>query len=379
MKIAIDASRAVNEKAGIGRYTLELTRQLLKSDSKNTYLLLVSFMRSSSRKEKIIKEFRTYKNVEVKILRIPGNLKEKVWGWKLPWFQRFLKDADIFYAPSFLEVNLGLNLPQVVTIYDLTTFLFPEHLGKKMSDFFNLKTKQACSKASKIIAISKSTKNDLEKILKIKESKIAVIYPGQNILNAPAKNLPLSLKAKSYILTVGTIEPRKNLIGLFKAYAILPLRLQEKYPLVVVGSYGWNTGKIFNVLTHLKLENKVKFLGFVSDAILSKLYKEAAVFVYPSLYEGFGFPVLEALSFSTPVVTSNISSLPEVAGKAAILVDPQDPKSISSGLQKILEHKEETALLKENARVQANKFSWSAAARETLAVFDEVVKKVHEN
>lgn len=248
-----------------------------------------------------------------------------------------------------------------------------------MSDFFNLKTQQACSKASKIIAISKSTKNDLEKILKIKESKITVIYPGRNLIGTMAKNLPSFLKAKSYILAVGTIEPRKNLISLFKAYAILPPRLQEQYPLVVVGAKGWNTGKIFDILNHLKLENKVKFLGFVPDAMLGKLYKEAAVFVYPSLYEGFGFPVLEALSFGTPVVTSSISSLPEVAGKAAILIDPQDPKSISSGLQKLLEHKEEIALLKGNARIQANKFSWSTAARETLVVFDEVVKKVHED
>ncbi|KKQ18722.1 MAG: Glycosyl transferase, group 1 [Berkelbacteria bacterium GW2011_GWA1_36_9] len=378
MKIAIDASRAINEKAGIGRYTLELVRELTKSDLKNTYLLLFSFMRSSRHKEKIIKEFRALKNVEVKILRIPGNLKEKVWGWKLPWFRRLLKDADIFYAPSFLEVNLGLNLPQVVTIYDLTTFLFPEHLGKKMSEFFNLKTKKACLTATKIIAISKSTKNDLEKILKIDPKKITVVYPGQNVLGTPTKNLPQNLKAKSYVLVVGTIEPRKNLINLFKAYAILPPRLQEKYPLAIVGARGWNTGKTYDALEHLKLKDKVKFLGFVSDSVLAKLYKEAMVFVYPSLYEGFGFPVLEALSFNTPVVTSNNSSLPEVAGKAAILVDPQDPKSISSGLQKLLEHKEEISLLKENARSRIGKFSWEKTAREILVVFKEVVKKTHE-
>lgn len=375
MRIAIDASRAVNEKAGIGRYTLELIRHLLAVDQKNEYLLIFSFMRSNSHKEKIIKEFQKYPKVQTKVFHLPGHLKEKMWDWQLPWFKHWLGKTDIFYAPSFLEVNLGLKIPQVVTIYDLTTLLFPKHLGKTMTERYNLKTKRACQKVQKIIAISKSTKNDLIKLLKVPAAKIEVIYPGKNDLESPAANLPKGLKSKSYILAVGTIEPRKNLIGLFKAYALLPIALQEKYPLVVAGAEGWNTGETFNCLKVLKLEDKVKFLGFVSDGVLSKLYQETALFVYPSLYEGFGFPVLEALSFGVPVITSDISSLPEVAGSAAVLVEPRKSKSISNAIQKLLEHKEEADKLRHLAKKQADKFSWQKTAKETLKVFEEIGRK----
>lgn len=371
MKIAIDASRAINEKAGVGRYSLELIKKLIELDKENEYLLLFSYVKKNAHKETIIRSLKK-SNVQTKVFRLPGNLKEKVWGWQLPWFRYFLDGADLFYAPSFFEINMGLKIPQVVTIYDLTTFLFPEHRNEAVSKRLNLRIKQACQKAAKIIAISQSTKKDLEKYLEIPSSKIKVIYPGRNKLPKPVKNLPLSLKSQSYILTVGTIEPRKNLAGLFKAYAILPPPLQEKYPLVVVGAVGWNTGETFDVLDRLKIKDKVKFLGFVSDAVLAKLYREAAVFIYPSFYEGFGFPVLEALSFGRPVVTTDISSLPEVAGRAAVFVDPKDPNSISSGLQKVLEHKEEAGRLQGLAKAQAQKFSWEKAAKETLKVFEEI-------
>lgn len=371
MFIAIDASRAVNETAGIGRYCLQLIKKLIEIDKTNHYLLLFTYFQKDSKKEKIINGLRQA-NVDIKTIMIPGQLKEKLWGWRLPLLSNLTKNSDIFYAPSFFEVNMGLKTPQIVTIYDLTTFLFPSHRGKEVSKRLNLRTKIACLKAQKIIVISKSTKNDLIKILKISQQKIQVICPGRTEFLKCAKNLPAGLKRKSFILTVGTIEPRKNLIGLFKAYALLAPQLQEKYPLVIVGAKGWNSGDIYEVIKNLKIIDKIKFLGFVSDLTLAKLYKEAAVFAYPSLYEGFGFPVLEAMGFGTPVVTSNVSSLPEVAGKAAILVDPHDPQVISSGIQRLLEHNQEAIELGKRGLIQAKKFSWEKAARETLKVFREV-------
>lgn len=374
MLIAIDASRAVNEKAGIGRYTRELIEKLIEIDQENQYLLLFTFGRGDKQKEKAIREFRR-PNTQIKTWRLPGNFKEKVWGWQMPWLKYLLQSdgarSDIFYAPSFFEVNLGLALPQVVTIYDLTTFIFPEHRGKEVSQRLNERTLKACCLAKKIIAISQSTKKDLVKF-KIPEAKIEVIYPGKTEFARIAPRLPQGLKSHSYILAVGTIEPRKNLIGLFKAYALLPLALQEKYPLVVAGAEGWKTGEIFASFGRLRLEGKIKFLGFVSDALLAKLYREAALFVYPSLYEGFGFPVLEAMSFGTPVITSNVSSLPEVAGEAAVLVDPQDPLALSSAIQRLLEHSGEAEDLRKKAKAQAEKFSWEKNAKEILKVFEEV-------
>ncbi len=378
MKIAIDASRAINEKAGIGRYTRELVKKMIEVDKKaclpagrNQYLLIFSFFRQSPQKEKLIKTFEN-SNAKIKILKIPGALKEKAWQWRLSWYEKFLEGADVFFAPSFFEVNFGLKIPQVVTIHDLSTFIFPSHRGENVSQRLSKRAKAAAKIAKKVISVSESTAQDTIKYLNVNQTKIKVIYPGITDLPTPVKNLPASLKPQSYILFVGTIEPRKNLIGLFKAYALLPPRLQEKYPLVIVGAEGWQTGEIFATIRLLNLEDKVKFLGLVSDNILTKLYQEAAVFVYPSLYEGFGLPVLEALSFGTPVVTSNISSLPEVAGPAALLVEPQEPKSIARGLQRLLEGKFERENLRKKAQKQVQKFSWDRAAKETIKVLEEV-------
>ncbi len=263
MKIAIDATRAVIESAGIGRYTHNLVKKMLEIDQKNQYLLIFSYFRSDTAKEKLIKSFQR-DNVEIKKLRIPGSLKEKIWGTKMPILNGIVKDADVFYAPSIFEVNLGLKIPQVLTIYDLTTFLFSEHRGKEVSERLNRRTREVVKSAKKIIAISEATKSDLIKILKTPPAKIQVIYPGKNDLGEPAKKLPRNLGKNSYILAVGTIEPRKNLIGLFKAYALLPKHLQIKFPLVVVGAKGWNTGETFEALKTMKLADKVKFLGFLS-------------------------------------------------------------------------------------------------------------------
>lgn len=371
MKIAIDATRAVIEKAGIGRITFQLIENLLKIDHKNQYLLFFSYFRKSPEKERLIQQFKK-SNVEIKTFKIPGGLKEKIWAWKIPWFNKTLEKSDVLLAPSFFEVNLGVKIPQVVIIYDMTTFLFPDQRGQEVSERLSKRTRMACRKAEKIIAISEATKRDILNILKIPSSKVVVAYPGLTRLPKPIMKLPSGLKEKSYILFVGTIEPRKNLIGLFRAYSRLSAQLQEKFPLVVVGAQGWNTGETYQVLREENLKDKVIFLGFQDDKMLAKLYQEAAVFVYPSLYEGFGIPIIEAMSFGTPVITSNISSMPEAAGKAALLIDPTEPKMISSALQRVLEGKAKPkpSLLK----AQAKKFSWLKVAKETLKALEEVAK-----
>jgi len=342
-------------------------------DDRNKYLLICSYFRSDKIKKAIIKIYER-SNVEIKYIKIPGKVKESLWHSNLPLAKRFLGKADVYLAPTFLDVISNLKIPQAVVIHDLSTFKFPEHLGKKQAEYFNRQTRLACKIASKIIAISENTKKDLIEILKVPEKKIEVIYPGQSPFPEVAANLPASLKEKSYILSVGTVEPRKNLIGLFEAYALLTPALQEEYPLAVVGARGWNTGKTFEVFSALNLENKVKFLGFVPDKVLAKLYKEATVFVYPSLYEGFGIPVLEAMGFGLPVVTSDNSSLPEVADNAAVLVDPTSSKSISEGLQRLLEHKNEAQLLSQKAKDQAKKFNWQNAARAVLKTLQNLVQ-----
>ncbi len=373
MKIAIDASRVVNEKAGIGRYSANLIHNLIDQNPKDNFLLICNFVRHKNEKRGEMEKYRRG-NVRIKYLKIPGKLKEKIWHSKLSIAQKYLEDSDVYLALTFLDVITNLKIPQAVVIHDLTTFKYPDHLGKKLSHYFNRQTLQACTLAAKIIAISKSTKNDLIDILKIPENKIEVIYPGQNKFPEMAATLPAGLKNQGYILAVGTLEPRKNLTGLLEAYALLPPSLSEKYPLVIAGGKGWNAGKIFDLVSGLHLEDKTKFLGFISDKTLARLYHEAALFVYPSLYEGFGLPVLEAQSFGVPVVTSNVSSLPEVVGESGILVDPHDLQALTSAIQRLLENKTEAQKLGEKGLKQAKKFSNEISARKVSQILKSLVK-----
>jgi len=377
MKIAIDASRAVNEKAGIGRYTKEIIENLLKIDKKNKYVLFFSYFRRDKEKEKYIESLKACHpaRVKVKFLKIPGSLKEETWRWKINWLEKFLDLPDVFFAPSFFEINYGLKAPQVVTIHDLTTFLYPLHRGKEVSARLSNRAKEAARISQKIIAISKATATDATKFLDTLSTKIEVIYPGLSVLDGPSNSLPEGLESKSYLLYVGTIEPRKNLVGLLRSYEMLPEKLQKKYPLVIVGAKGWNTGKIWRVLQSLKSKENIKFMGFLPDPILAKLYKEAAVFVYPSFYEGFGLPVLEALGYGVPVVTSNCSSLPEVTEEAALLIDPADNKSIARAIQRLLGNSSARSDLGKKGKIQARKFSWENAAKETLRILEEVANE----
>jgi glycosyltransferase involved in cell wall biosynthesis len=305
-------------------------------------------------------------------LRLPGRIKEILWGWKLPWYKHYLNGCEMLFAPSFFEVNMGLNIPQVTSIHDLSACLFPDQRGKSLSRFLCQRAKLACEKAQKIIAISKSTKNDLVRLYKIPSGKITVTYLAGKSFKKVANQLPDGLKKDSYILATGTIEPRKNLSRLFQAYAKLDEKTTAQYPLVIAGAKGWNTGLIYQTIKRLNLKDKVIFLGYISDESLARVYQDCLFFVYPSLYEGFGIPLLEAFSFGKTVLTSDVSSMPEVSGDAALLVDPNNVDDIARGLEKLIS--DDTLRLKLQALSQkrAKDFSWVKTASQTLQVLESV-------
>jgi glycosyltransferase involved in cell wall biosynthesis len=231
--------------------------------------------------------------------------------------------------------------------------------------------------AHKIIAISECTKQDAVRLYGIEETKITVIHGGVDSYFSPASpeaaaavrlryNLP-----ERYILYVGTIEPRKNLITLLEAYRALRNR-ETGVKLVIVGKKGWRYENFFEKLEEIGLEDDVVFPGFVPDQDLPAVYTMADVFAFPSLYEGFGLPVLEAMACGTPVVCSNTSSLPEVAGKAAVLVSPQDVRGWREALDRILTSDELRADLRQHGLRQAAGFTWESAARKTCDAYREV-------
>jgi glycosyltransferase involved in cell wall biosynthesis len=366
MKIAIDITRAIVENAGISRFTREIAKNLVKIDPQDRFVLVSTHFRESEGKNRQLQEFIA-PNVKIKRIKLPGSFKEYAWGLPWGWYENLLNNAEVLLAPSFFEVNLGFNLPQVVIIHDMTSFLFPEQRGIEVSARHSKRVKKVCAKAKKIIAVSQSTKNDLVRLLKIQPSKIKVVYPGQTEFPGGGQ-LSLNVKSKNYVLFVGTLEPRKNLKKLVQAYALLSEELRQNFPLIIVGAKGWME---IDELEEIRETRGVRWLGYVSEADLGELYRNAAVFAYCPVYEGFGLPVIEAQQFGVPVLTSNISSLPEAVGGGGLQVDPNDINAISKGLQKLLEDKKLREELGQKAKIHAQQFSWGTAAKETLEILKE--------
>lgn len=368
MVIGVDGFEAsVANRVGVGRLGVEILRGLARLDEKNFYRIylpqppLVDLPKAGSRWVYCLAHWHRF------------------WSQLSLPFELFLDRQKIaaflslsHYAPRFCPV------PYAIFILDLSYLYFPKMF--KEGDRYKLVnwTKYSVTKARRIMAISQATKNDIIKFYQINPKKITVVYPGimpvKTLNSSPQTILKKYAITGDYLLYVGTLQPRKNLVRLLEAFS----QISAQYPklkLVIVGKKGWLYDEIFRKTKQLFLQDKVIFTGFVSDDGLPYLYRGASALVLVSLYEGFGFPVLEAMSYGTPVVCSNVSSLPEIAGGAAILVEPTDSGKIREGLLKVLGlSPTEREKLVEKGRVQAKKFTWEKAAKETLAVIEGMAK-----
>jgi len=269
--------------------------------------------------------------------------------------------------------------PSVVTIHDMTLWLFPQYHYRRrllaMRPFVPL----AARRAAAIIAVSQSTKADIVRILGVEESKVHVVYEAPSPQFQPLESVAeLERVRRRYglpprlILYVGTIEPRKNLVRLLEAYARLRTRHGIDHGLVFVGRRGWKDEAVFAAVERLELGEEVRFLGYVPASDLVALYNLADLVAFPSLYEGFGLPVLEAMACGTPVVTSPNGSLREVAGSAAELVDPCDVDSIAAGLWRVLRDPARQEELCACGLAQAARFGWDQTARQTRQIYARV-------
>ncbi|MCJ7792859.1 MAG: glycosyltransferase family 4 protein [Candidatus Marinimicrobia bacterium] len=273
---------------------------------------------------------------------------------------------NVFFTPGHYSPRWS-PCPTVMSLMDLSYIHFPEMFRKR--DLHQLRSWTAYSvrKAKKIFTISQSSQNAIIKEYRVEPEKVVVTYPG---LTMTKKSKKIDLKEYGvegdFLLYVGTLQPRKNLEKLIEAFA----QLEDKdLKLVIVGKKGWLYEEIFTKVKQMDLEKRVVFTGFVPNEDLAAFYEKAQCFVLVSFYEGFGLPVLEAMSYGCPVVASKVSSLPEVVGEAGILVDPNKPKEIARGIEKAIKNREE--LIKKGYQ-QAKKFSWEKCAQETLKVLEEV-------
>lgn len=374
MRIAIDASRAVSKNwGGPENYSYYLIQALGEVDPKNKYTLYVNTHPPRA--------LTKNPNFEIKYLPLP-----RLWTQVGLSLESFFTPADILFIPAHTIPFLRRpSLKTVVTIHDLAAeyledfYRFPGRL------YLNKLTEYCAHHATRIIAVSNSTKSDLIRLLSIDEKKVRVIYEGynRNLFKPSSEEEIQAVKDKykidgSYILFVGTIQPRKNLVRLTDAFFRLLKTTTIKDPktnlkLVLVGKRGWLCDEIYAKPRKLGIENQVLFLGHIPDRDLAVLLSGAEVLAYPSLYEGFGLVILEAMACGTAVVTSKTSSLPEAAGEAAILVDPYSVDEIHQALRRVLEDKDLRLKLQQNGLNWVKNFSWEKTARETIRVFEEIM------
>jgi len=297
----------------------------------------------------------------------------------LPWVLLRL-GVDVCHFTNGVA-SLWTPCPTVVTVHDMTLWLFPQHHYRRrllaMRPFIPL----AAHRATAIIAVSHSAKADIGRILGVPAEKVTVIYeaPGPAFRPLALGSVLESVRQRyrlpeRFLLYVGTIEPRKNLVRLLEAFACLRLTGTIPHGLVFVGQRGWKYAPVFAAVERLGLSDAVRFLGYVPTMDLVALYNLADALVFPSLYEGFGLPVVEAMACGTPVVTSPNGSLGEVAGDAALFVEPTRVESIAEGLRQVVQDRTRREELRARGLARAARFTWAQAADETRQVYAEAVK-----
>jgi glycosyltransferase involved in cell wall biosynthesis len=372
MIIGFDGSRAfVKNRTGTENYSYQLLKHLAKIDQTNKYLV---YLRPSSDLG------------ELSYLKKQPNFHFKTLNYPRLWTQfglakhTFSDKLDVLFVPAHtLPLIRRPNLKTVITVHDLGSEYLPKTHQLKQRLYLGLMQKFQLKGATKLIAVSKATKDDLINRLEIGPEKINVIYEGfDQSLFKPVKSDVLvdslkefDLKIKDYFLFVGTIQPRKNLERLIKAYDQSYGQTPNGPKLVLAGSKGWLSDEIYKLRDSFNLQKKVLFLGRVEDSRLPALYSGAIGLVFPSLFEGFGLPILEAFACDCPVICSNIPSLREVAQNSAILIDPEDTKSISAEMNQLLNDQVRESYIKKG-QLRLRDFSWEKCARETLAVIASI-------
>ena len=281
--------------------------------------------------------------------------------------------VDVVHAPVNVAPLLA-PAPTVVTVHDLAFLRFPEQYPGAKQRYLNLLTRRSVERASRVIAVSENTRRDVLQNYRVPAARVVTVPNGLDPAVKPVTD-PAALAAfrrehglpERFLLFVGTLQPRKNLVGLLRAVARAGDRLD--LPLVVVGGAGWQYAPIFDEVAALGIRDRVTFAGYAEGRTLASWYSAATAFVFPSLYEGFGLPVLEAMACGTPVVTSATSSLPEVAGDAALLVDPSDVEALAAALVRVASDSGLREDLGRRGLARARGFSWERTARETVAVY----------
>ncbi len=384
MKVGIDITSIIYGR-GVSRYTSNLVTQLAQRKDVDLVLYGSSLrqVEQLQRFAKAINQERVFARSDIPTVfqKIPPTLMEILWNrLGMNRLTTVMPQINVFHSWDWLQPP-DKNLPLVSTIHDLAILKFPETVHPKILRLHQQSWKKLKERGAEIIAVSAATKKDCVELLGFSPDRVHVIYEAlpkevsqvaEGLDEETFERIKTRLKLnRPYLFFVGTREPRKNLVRLIEAWQ----GMAADVDLLIAGESGWDE----SAQTNKKLKQP-RFLGRVSDRELAVLYSEAEVFVYPSLYEGFGLPILEAFYHGVPVVTSNVSAMPEVAGNAAELVDPLSVKSIQAGIEKILtENREDQQQRMQRMIIRLQLFNWRKAADATIQVYRIAAEKNGEN
>jgi glycosyltransferase involved in cell wall biosynthesis len=374
MKIAIDVRTVLPNRSGVGNYVLHLTENLIRVDPDSLYYFL-TFKKNIP----LLGALDGRENPMLTVFSHENHPMGDFWEHFILPLRLKKRGIDIFHGPASLIPFRKDHYKTVVTIHDLVAFLFSETIPLKYGAYMRYLLRHAVKKADKIISVSYHTREDLVRILNVPKEKIVVIHeaPSPIFRSYPPEEVRTVLEnrygiRKKYIYHLGNIEPRKNLINLLEAFTLVCRETGSDYQLVVSGQKGWLIRSLSRFLKTYPLQDQVLFTGYVPHQDLPYFMNGAELFVFPSLYEGFGLPVLEAMRCGTPVISSNLSSIPEIAGNAAVLVDPTDVQALAGEIVRLLRSREERERRSRLGLVQAARFSWAEVARKTLEVYRSV-------
>jgi len=370
VRVAIDARKL--HDFGIGTYVRNVLRELARVDDGNTYVLLCGpadadgLRAQCPRFETLIERAGNYSVREQ--VTVPLDL----------WRAR----ADVFHAPHYVVSPLTPR-PYVVTIHDCIHLRFPQYLPSRAAHVYaRAMMTVAARRAAKILTVSMASKEDILHYLGVEAGKVEVIYNGldERLATAPSPEAVDRVRDRfmlrsPFVLYAGNIKPHKNVDRLIEAYALLRQHGRDDLKLLIIGEEISRFPHLRRLVHRHQLHGQVRFFGYVPDATLAVLYRLASVFVFPSLYEGFGLPPLEAMAAGAPVVTSNVSSLPEVVDDAALLIDPLDPEAIAGAIARVLDEPDLRADLICRGHERARAFSWERAVHRLRQVYAEVGRR----
>lgn len=398
MKILVDIRPLMDAQySGVSEYVYRLLEAIFAIDQKNEYILFCNGLQDAK-----LPDFKK-DNIKIIQTRIPNKVFNYLYLWPFgrPLFDKLVgpstslpstslgeigtsEKVDIFFMPHLHLAAISPSVKSFLTVHDISFLVNkPWFSWRKNIWHWFVNVKKLTKRFDKIIAVSENTKRDLISFCHVAEDKIKVIYSGitksfvKLDLHGPRFNIIRNKYRlhKPFILFLSTIEPRKNVIGLIKAFEILKKDNRHAgLQLVLAGGLGWKSEPIIKTIKSSLVKEDIIMLDYVESADRVVLYNLASVFAYPSFYEGFGFPPLEAMACGTPVVAAANSSLGEIVGDAGILVDPYNSKSIALGLKTILDNPELAQDLSLKGLEQAKKFTWEKAAEEYLAVFESLMK-----